>query len=302
MNVHSVDRPLYVTVFINGLFSIAELAFGLLLNNLSLISDAAHNLTDFFALFIALISRIAGRKPPTLKHTYGFRRVEIFSALFNGLLLFSIMALLVKESIDRIIHPMAPSHQIVVIIVGIFAFLANFVSVVILTPHKKEDVNIKIAFLHLLQDSFVSLVVIISALFYKTSFGKYADPIATIIISILVLRSTIAIIWETIRTLLEGVPPNINLIDIYDFVEKKYPNISIHHIHIWQNGPNEILFTAHIQFKENLKVTEVEDIFSNLKHQLEERWNITHITFEPEFEGCGEKGAISIKKSKGTIY
>ena len=299
MRSHShIDRPLYITVFLNGFISVFELFFGLISNSLALISDAAHNLTDFLAVFLALISRIAGRKPPTLKHTYGFRRLEIFAAFFNGLILFAIMAILLKESIFRLFNPLKTPNQTTVIVVGIAAFFANFISVVVLNPHKKEDVNIKIAFIHLLQDAFVSLLVIISAFLYNFSFGKYVDPIATILISILVLKSSLSILWETTVTLLEGAPPDIDIKEMLDFVEQKYPQLSIHHIHIWQNGPNEILLTAHIHFKENKSIQEIEAIFSDLKETFKKRWKINHATFEPEFYGCGEKEIISNGKNK----
>ncbi|NMB99962.1 MAG: cation transporter [Thermoanaerobaculaceae bacterium] len=303
MTSHShIDRPLYITVFLNGFISLLELFFGLISNSLALISDAAHNLTDFLAVFLALISRIAGRKPPTLKHTYGFRRLEIFAAFFNGLLLFAIMAILLKESIFRLFNPVKPPSQTIVIVVGIAAFFVNFISVIVLNPHKKEDVNIKIAFIHLLQDAFVSVVVIISAFLYNFSFGKYVDPIATILISILVLKSAILILYETVLTLLEGVPPNIDIMEIINFVGQNYPQISIHHIHIWQNGPNEILLTAHIHFKENCRTDEIEMVFADLKEKFEKQWKINHITFEPEFNGCGESETISKGISKGTKF
>lgn len=292
------DKPLYIAVFLNGVIAVSELVFGLLSNSLALISDATHNLTDFFSVFLALISRIVGRKPPTYKHTYGFRRLEIFAALFNGLILFGIMILIFKESISRLLSPISPPNQIFVIIVGTIAFVANSISVIVLSPHKKDDVNIKAAFLHLFQDAFISLIVIISALFYTFPFGKYADSVATILISVLVLKGVISILWETLITLLEGAPPNIDIKEICNFVEEKNKDLSIHHIHLWQNGPSEILLTAHIHFNENRTVQEIEEIFLDLKGELKEKWKITHSTFEPEFNGCGEKEVISNQKYK----
>ncbi len=287
------DKPLYVTVFLNGFVALVELISGIIFSSLALISDAAHNLTDFFAIFLTLISRIYGRKPPTLRHTYGFRRLEFFSAFFNAALLLVIMVLLFKESIVRILHPAEVPDQKVVITLGFVAFLVNFLSVIILHPHKKDDVNIKAAFIHLFQDAVVSLIVIVSALLYTFPFGKYADPVATIVISFLVIKSSFSILWETVTTLLEGVPPNVSILDIIDFVRKKYPEISLHHIHLWQNGPDEILLTGHIQFKENIRTDDIEKVFSHLKEKLEEKWKINHITFEPEFKGCGESDIIS---------
>ena len=203
------------------------------------------------------------------------------------------MILLLKESVLRLITPVSPPNQRVVVIVGIIAFFANTASVIVLNPHRKEDVNIKVAFAHLFQDAFISLVVIISAVFYTFPFGRYVDPVATILISILVLKGVISILWETLITLLEGAPPNIDIKEICKFVEEKNKNLSIHHIHIWQNGPNEILLTAHIHFKENRTVEEIEEIFFDLKEGLKEKWKISHTTFEPEFNGCGEKDMIS---------
>lgn len=287
------DKPLYLSVILNGAIFFVELAFGFITNSLALISDAFHNLTDLLAVFIALISRIAGRKPPTLKHTYGFRRVEIFAAFFNAMILFVLMAFLLRESILRLLTPINPPKTLIVFLVASFAFLANFASAILLHSHRKDDVNIKIAFVHMCQDALVSLIVIISSLFYGFSFGKYVDPIATILVSLFVIKSTISIFFKTIRTFLEGVPYGLNIKEISDFVESKYPEVSIHHIHLWQNGPDEILMTAHIQIKGELSIKVVEELFTNLKTDLEEKWKISHITLEPEVSGCGENGLIS---------
>lgn len=293
MNQKEADKPLYLSVILNGSIFFVELTFGFITNSLALISDAFHNLTDLLAVFIALISRLAGRKPPTLKHTYGFRRVEIFAAFFNALILFALMAFLLRESILRLLTPINPPKTLIVFLVASFAFLVNFASALLLHSHRKDDVNIKIAFVHMCQDALVSLIVVVSSFLYTFSFGKYVDPIATILVSIFVIKSTISIFWETIRTLLEGVPYWLNIKEISDFVESKYPEVSIHHIHLWQNGPNEILMTAHIQIKDESSISMVEKLFTNLKTDLEEKWKITHITLEPEVNGCEEKGLIS---------
>ncbi len=102
---HGAEKGLYFTVILNGLISVVEFAAGVMTNSLALISDSAHNISDFFAVLIALIARIAGGKPPTLRHTYGFRRLEVIAALVNALTLVALMAILLKESVARLISP-----------------------------------------------------------------------------------------------------------------------------------------------------------------------------------------------------
>ncbi len=293
------EKGLYLTVILNGLISIVEFTAGVMTNSLALISDAAHNISDFFAVLIALLSRIAGKKPPTLRHTYGFRRLEVIAALVNALTLVALMAILLKESIARLITPVKPPDQSVIIMVAFFALLANSFSVLLLRKHEKEDLNTKSAFLHMLQDALASLVVIISALFYKTGIGRFVDPVATILISLFVLRSAISILWETFMTLLEGVPADIDIRDLAEGVEKEFGDVSIHHIHIWQNGPGDRLLTAHLHFREKTGIGEVESRIAGVRDHLEKRWNISHITLEPECEGCGESGLLSEGKKKG---
>jgi len=292
-----IEKGLYLTVVLNGLISIAEFAAGMMTNSLALISDAAHNVSDFFAVLIALLARVAGRKPPTLKHTYGFRRLEVFSALINAFVLVALMAILVKESVTRLISPVKPPDQGVVIIVAFFALLVNSFSVLLLRKHEKEDLNTKSAFLHMLQDAFASLVVLISALFYDTPAGTFVDPVATIIVSMFVIRSAVSILWDTIVTLLEGVPADIDIEKVAAGVSEKFPGISIHHIHVWQNGPGDRLLTAHILFKDRMDISEVESKILEVKEFIDGEWGISHITLEPECEGCGESGIIS--KGKG---
>ncbi|HNQ77092.1 MAG TPA: cation diffusion facilitator family transporter [Acidobacteriota bacterium] len=289
---HGAEKGLYFTVILNGLISVVEFAAGVMTNSLALISDSAHNISDFFAVLIALIARIAGRKPPTLRHTYGFRRLEVIAALVNALTLVALMAILLKESVARLISPVEPPGQAVIVIVAFFALLANSFSVMLLRKHGKEDLNTKSAFLHMLQDALASLVVMISALFYKTSFGRFVDPVATILISLFVLRSAISILWETFMTLLEGVPADIDIKDLVEGVEKEFGDVSIHHIHIWQNGPGDRLLTAHLHFREKAGIAEIESRIAGVRDHLEKRWDISHITLEPESEGCGENGIL----------
>lgn len=295
---HSAEKGLYFTVVLNGLISAVEFAAGMMTNSLALISDAAHNISDFFAVLIALIARIAGKKPPTARHTYGFRRLEVIAALVNALTLVALMAILLKESIARLISPVKPPDQAVIIVVAFFALLANSFSVLLLRKHGKDDLNTKSAFLHMLQDALASLVVIISALFYRTSLGRFVDPVATILISLFVLRSAISILWETFMTLLEGVPADIDIKDLAEGVEKEFRDVSIHHIHIWQNGPGDRLLTAHLQFREKTGIDQVENRIAGVREHLEKRWNISHITLEPECEGCGENGILPGGKGK----
>lgn len=287
----AMDRRLWASAALNVAITLAEFFGGFLSGSLALLSDAAHNLSDAAAVVLALLARRFSRRPPTTRHTYGFKRAEVLAALINAVVLIAITVLIAREAVVRFLHP-APVQQGLMLAVALVAVFANVGSVLLLRRHDKDDVNVRSAFLHMAQDALASVAVVIAALLAHTSVGPYVDPAAAVIVGLAVLRSALSLVWETISTLLEGAPEDADLLAMSAAVGNAFPGARLHHVHLWQNGPGQRLLTAHVTLDHNLEGTAIETLFTGIKEFLHEEWAITHATLEPEVAGCGETALL----------
>jgi cobalt-zinc-cadmium efflux system protein len=285
LKARNLDRRLWASATLNLVVTIIEFAGGLWAGSLALLADSAHNLTDVGALGLAIFARRLGRRAPTAKHTYGFKRSEVLVALFNAAALIAISALIAREAVVRILHP-EPLNGPVMLVAAVVALIANLASVFLLRTHSTEDINVRSAFLHLLQDALASLAVVVAALFARTAAGVYVDPAAAILIGIVVLRSALSIVWESVHTLLEAAPANLDVEELALSVSQQFPDVRMHHIHAWEVGPGQKALTAHMKLGA-VSVCDAERVASEIRVFLREKWDIAHATLEAEANGCG---------------
>jgi cobalt-zinc-cadmium efflux system protein len=290
-NRTGLDKRLWASALLNASITLAEVVGGLLSGSLALLSDAAHNLSDVVAVVLVLWSRRMGRRPPTLRHTYGLRRVEVLAALINAVILVAVTVLVAREAVLHLLHP-APVARGIMLVVALVAFLANLGSVLLLRDHEHGDVNVRAAFLHMLQDSVASLAVVLAALLAQTALGSYVDSVAALVVAVLVLRSASRLGWQTLSTLLEGAPADVNVIEIAERVQNRFPPAKLHHIHVWEIGPRQRLLTAHLLLGVDLGGCEIEALLAQLKAFLTEQWAIDHATIEPEITCCRDSGLL----------
>jgi cobalt-zinc-cadmium efflux system protein len=287
----ATDRRLWASGFLNLAITLAEVAGGVLAGSLALLSDAAHNLSDVAVVALALWARSLGRRPPTARHTYGFRRAEVLAALVNAVVLVAVGALIAREALARILHP-SPVARGLMLAVALAAFLANLGSVLLLRRHDADDVNVRSAFLHMAQDALASLAVVAAALLARTAVGPYVDPAAALVVVVAVLRSALSLAWETVSTLMEGAPGGLDLEAVAAAVARAFPGARLHHVHVWQNGPGQRLLTAHVAVGQGVDGSAIETLFARIKDFLHAGWAITHATLEPEVVGCSDKALL----------
>jgi len=287
----TLDRRLVASALLNTTITAAELVGGLVAGSLALLSDAAHNASDAAAVILALLARRFSRRPPTARHTYGFRRAEVLAALVNAVVLVAVTVLIAREAVARLLHP-EPVQQGIMLAVALVALAANAGSVLLLRRHEQHDVNVRSAFLHMVQDALASVAVVVAALLARTGVGPYVDPVAAIVVGLAVLRSALSLVWEAVSMLLEGAPEDVDLEGLAAAVAETFPGVVFHHVHLWQNGPGQCLLTAHVSLDRNLEGTAIEALFGKIKEFLHERWGVTHATLEPEVAGCGETALL----------
>jgi cobalt-zinc-cadmium efflux system protein len=281
----AMDRRLVVSGALNLAITGAELVGGIASGSLALLSDAAHNLGDVMAVALAILARRMSLRPPTPRHTYGLKRVEVVAALLNVLLLIVVTVLVSREAIARLLHP-APVTPEIMLTVALIALGANVGSVLLLRRHDRHDLNVRAAFLHLLQDALASLAVVVAALLARTAVGRYVDSVAALVVGLVVSRSALLLGWETLSTILEGAPRDVDVVELAERVAATFAPARLHHVHVWELGPRHRLFTAHATLGREMDGREIEAVLARIKRFLHDHWAINHATIEPEIAGC----------------
>ena len=291
----SLDRKLAFSIGLNALIVIAEFVGGVLSGSLALLSDAMHNLSDVAALTLALVARKLGRQPNSRKHTYGLGRLEVLAAFINSATLLIVSTLICREAVLRLLHP-EPVHGGIMLTVATVGLVANLASVFLLKNHAHGDLNMRGAFLHLVQDTVSSVAVVLAALFVNSRYGVYLDPIVSILVVLLILRSAWGLLRDAVRILLEGTPPGLDLAALQHDIQNHFPVRDMHHVHAWELNAGHRVLSAHVRLPE-MPLSEVEILLGRIHEHLAHEWDIKHATLEPEVNGCGLTDLIAARKT-----
>jgi cobalt-zinc-cadmium efflux system protein len=284
------NRLLVVTV-LNLLISVAEIAGGLISNSLSLISDALHNLSDGLATFIAWVANKVSKKPSNSRRTFGYKRIEILAAFFNAVILIAVSIYLFYEAIMRFLEPQ-PVKSMIMIIVASIGILANLAGVFLLQADSKKNINIRAAYLHLLGDTLTSLGVIFGGILIYFYNIFWIDPLLTILIGIYMIRQTWGIVKQTVDILMQGSPAGIDLDSIRRDIEKIPEIANIHHVHIWNLDDHSVHFECHVDLLKDELISDTERIYSLIDDILKEKYHISHLTIQFEYQRCDDKNMI----------
>lgn len=287
-------KKLLLATLLNLLITAVEAAGGILSGSLALISDALHNLGDGIAVFIAYLAHRISKRSSNIRKTFGYQRIEILAAFINAVIMVAVCLFLIIEAIERLKNP-APIKGSVMFLVASAGLLANLIAVLILKNDSVRNINIRAAYLHLLGDTLSSVTVIAGGILIYF-FGLYwLDPLLTILISLYILKETYRLLTESVDILMQSTPKSLNLSDIKQEIEK-IPGIrNIHHIHAWNLNDQEIHFEGHLDLKNDMKVSETEDIKNKVESVLKEHHHIAHITLQLEFGCCDDTEMIHHK-------
>jgi cobalt-zinc-cadmium efflux system protein len=291
INHHFREDNLIITMVLNFIITLVEVIGGLLSGSLSLLSDALHNFSDGISVIVSFIALKLSKRENTLKNTFGYKRAEILAALFNSSFLIIIYFFLFKEAYLRIQHPQNIESKIMVT-VALVGLVANAISVFLLKPGSKDNMNIRSAYVHLFSDSLSSVAVIIGGIFIYYFNLTIVDPILTFIIGAYVLKEGFEILKKSASILMEKTPVQINILKIKEVVEKIPEVDNLHHVHIWQVNDKEFLFEGHIDVKEDINLSKAEELRSNISSILLNEFGINHTTIQIEYNTCKDKEII----------
>jgi cobalt-zinc-cadmium efflux system protein len=295
---HEISKKhLGTAIGLNAIIFVVELIGGIFTNSLALISDAIHNLSDFFALILSYIAANIVTRNSNHKKTYGYVRVEILVAFINSLTLVIIGLFIIYEAVKRIGNP-EPVLGLWMLVIAVIGFLANAFSTLLLKKDAEHDLNAKSAYLHLLTDAVESLaVIVVGTIIYFTRW-YLLDPIVSIAIGAFIIKSAWDILLETVNILTEGTPKGIDIHKIADMISS-FPEVeSVHHIHVWSLSSQFRALSAHVVVKDRM-ISNSSQLIHRLNSELEEKFSINHPTLQLETDVCPEQNVIvNIGKAK----
>jgi len=267
-----------IGIAINVIFIVIEVFYGFFSNSMALVADAGHNFSDVLALVFSWIAVILSQRKPTLRFTYGFRRSTILIALINTIILLVTVAFIVMETIERLSKPTVININSVIIVAAI-GVVVNGVTAWLFLKGKKQDLNIRSAFVHFIADTLVSLGVVVTGVIMAFTGIVWFDSLVSFAIIVVILYSSYHLLIDSVSLALDAVPKNINIEAVREYLSSLPEVSNIHDLHIWALSTTDAALTVHLTTQ---TLTDTEFI-SNIQHQLQEQFNIEHTTIQVEY-------------------
>ncbi len=258
-------------------FAVVEVTAGFIANSLALISDAGHMVTDAAALGLALLAQIIAKRPPSARHSFGFGRAEALAAFVNGLAMLAVVAWIVIEAVQRFATP-EPVQGFTVLIVAALGLSINLL-VAWLLSRDQASMNTRAALVHVMGDLLGSVAAIAAGtIIYFTGWMRI-DPILSLLVSLLILKSTLAILRESYHALMEGVPHQIDYLQVGADLAEVPGVLSVHDLHVWDMSPGQPALIGHLRIR---SLRDWPEVLGLVKQMLLARHGIDHVTLQPE--------------------
>ena len=290
---HEVSgKNLWWTILLNLAITLAEGIGGLISGSMALISDATHNLSDVLSLIISYVANRLTRRRATTAQTYGFKRSEILAAFINSTTLIVLAIFILVEGIQRFFAPETIDTQWVIWL-AVGSIVVNGLSVLFIRKDAKGNMNIRSSLLHLFSDMMTSFAVLLGGLAMQYLQWYWVDSLFSLLIALYLLYSSIGILKSSLKIIMQFTPENIDIKELANEISKLGEVKNIHHIHIWQINEHDIMFEAHLDLENDLKVTAFEIVLNKIKKLLHDKNEILHVTIQPEFSVADNKQIIN---------
>ncbi len=280
-------KRLQIALLLTGTFMIVEVIGGILSGSLALLADAGHMLTDTMALALAALAFRVSSRPADSKRSYGYQRFQILAAFINGLTLLVVVGWILFEAVRRLMSPpevMGP----MMLAVASAGLLVNIFAFIVLHGGDKENMNIQGAALHVASDLLGSIAAIVAAIVIIYTAWMPIDPILSILVALLILRSAWHLLKRSAHILLEGAPEWLDQDRMQKRLIERIPAVnSIHHVHVWGLTPQHLMLTMHVALKDN--PPHPTDVVRRVKNVLREDFGISHSTIEIETDDCADE-------------
>ncbi len=280
-------KRLQIALLLTGTFMIVEVIGGILSGSLALLADAGHMLTDTMALALAALAFRVSSRPADSKRSYGYQRFQILAAFINGLTLLVVVGWILFEAVRRLMSPpevMGP----MMLAVASAGLLVNIFAFIVLHGGDKENMNIQGAALHVAGDLLGSIAAIVAAIVIIYTAWMPIDPILSILVALLILRSAWHLLKRSAHILLEGAPEWLDQDRMQKRLIERIPAVnSIHHVHVWGLTPQHLMLTMHVALTDN--PPEPTAVVRRVKNVLREDFGISHSTIEIETDDCADE-------------
>jgi cobalt-zinc-cadmium efflux system protein len=281
-------RRLGATLTLVVAYMAAEIVFGVLSHSLALLADAGHMLADAGALGLALFAQWIARRPSSPSRSFGYHRAEILAALANGAALAAIAVFIIIEACERLFDPPEVRGEMM-IFVALGGLVVNLAGLWLLHQGKAESLNIRGAWLHVLADALGSLQTILAGALILSLGWRTADPIASILIALLVIWSSWSLLRDSVNVLMESTPPHVDASAVLDAITRLPAVETVHDLHIWSIASGFDSLSAHVRVASG----HGRGLLGQICSLLRDRFGITHVTIQLEgedFEDCRQDG------------
>ena len=273
------ERRALVALVLTGGFMLAEIAGSLLSGSLALLADAGHMLTDTGAMALAFIAMRAARRPESARHTFGHQRMQVLVALMNGAALFGITAWIAMEAWRRFFAPIEVVGD-TMMVVAVLGLVVNILAFLILRGGAADNINLRGAALHAMGDLLGSVGAIVAAGVILLTGWMPIDPILSVLVCLLILRSAWSLVREAWHVLMEGVPDGVEVEAIRTTLLAEVPGLlDVHHVHLWSLTPEQPVATLHAQVADD---ADRDGLLFAIKRLLHERFELDHVAVQLE--------------------
>jgi len=285
-NIRDNMRRVVIALVLTGAFMIVEVIGGILSGSLALLADAGHMLTDTMALALAAVAFQVCKRPADAKLTYGYHRFQILAAFVNGLSLLFIVGWILFEAVDRFLDPIEVLGE-TMLIVAAAGLVVNLIAFAVLHGGDQENLNIRGAAIHVAGDLLGSVAAIAAALVIIYTGWTPIDPILSVAVAMLILRSAWILVKRSSHVLLEGAPEWLDTKIMQDKIVGQVSTVnSIHHVHVWGMTPQDLMLTMHVRLEQ--EPGNPTECIRRIKEVLRDEYGIGHSTIEIETDDCAD--------------
>lgn len=277
------SRRLFMALTLTAAFMVVEAGGGILAHSLALIADAGHMLTDSASLFLAWLAVRAARRPADEQRSYGYERFQVLAAFINGVVLLGLSVWIVAEAMQRLVHPPEVAGGIMVVIAAI-GMLVNAGMFWLLHHGDHDDLNLRAAILHVLGDLLGSAAAVVAGAVILATGWMPIDPLLSILVALLILRSAWRLTRESGHILLEGVPGEATPAALEAAVLDAVPEVrDVHHVHAWSLTGRRPMVTLHARLTDG---ADSETALRAIHNALAARFGVRHVTVQIEYGAC----------------
>lgn len=279
-------RRVIIALLLTGSFMIVEVIGGVISGSLALLADAGHMLTDTMALALAALAFHVSKRPADSRLTYGYRRFQILAAFVNGLSLLLIVGWILFEAVQRFFQPQDVMGK-TMLTVAVIGLLVNIIAFAVLHSGDRDNLNIRGAALHVAGDLLGSVAAIVAAIVIIQTGWMPIDPILSVAVAALIMKSAWTLVKRSAHVLLEGAPEWLDIAEMQQHIVAAVPEVAgIHHVHVWGLTPQDLMLTMHVTLHDCKD--DPTKVIPQVKAALEKIYGIGHSTIEIETDDCAD--------------